>query len=182
MSTEHDDSANPNDPATNSRSRIIADAAERAHQARSQLLRARHGEDSAVETAAERKLQRCVLDYYFALRPLADEGAVSKFWDDVELWTERTTNGPKTVTGLDAVEEVAFQTTTETVESEAFGGRTTKQVQQPVQLEGEILVRITSALDRAAQIADLGPSVPEERKEDHGFGYEDILFEGVPSQ
>lgn len=180
MNPPDETEANPNDPATNSRSRIIADAAERVHQARSQYLRARYGDDWTVQDAAERKLQRCVLDYYFALYPLADEGAVKKFWEEAELWTERTANGSQTVVGLDNVERIAFETESRTVEETGFDGRTTTSVEKPVQLNGEILVRIASALDRAAQLGDLGPTIPPEQKGDHGFGYEDILFEGLP--
>jgi hypothetical protein len=181
MSTDyHDDEANPNDPATTSRSRIIAGAAERVHQARSQYLRARYGDDMAVKNAAARKLQRCVLDYYFALRPLADEGAVEQFWTEAELWNERTETGDQTVVGLDNVELLAFRTKTTQVEETGFDGRTTTTVEKPVQLDGEILVRIASALDRAAQMGDLGPTIPEAKKGDHGFGYEDLLFEGLP--
>jgi hypothetical protein len=182
MSTNPPDEteANPNDPATNSRSRIIADAAERVHQARSQYLRARYGNDESVKNAAERKLQRCVVDYFFALRPLADEGAVKKFWNQPELWTERTPSGEQTIVGLDAVERLAFETETTTVEETGFSGRQTTTVEKPVLLEGEILVRIASALDRAAQLGNLGPTIPSEQKDDHGFGYEDILFEGPP--
>jgi len=182
MSTDYhkEHEANPNDPATNSRSRIIADAAERVHQARSQYLRARYGDDAAVKDAAARKLQRCVLDYYFSLRPLADEGAVEKFWAEAELWTERTERGARTVVGLETVERLAFRTETTQVEETGFSGRTTTTVEKPVQLDGEILVRIASALDRAAQMGDLGPTIPEAKKGDHGFGYEDILFEGLP--
>ena len=180
MNTDyHEDEANPNDPATTSRSRIIADAAERVHQARSQYLRARYGDDPNVEAAAARKLQRCVFDYYFALRPLADEGAVEQFWIEAELWTERTETGAQTVVGLDNVERLAFRTETTKVEETGFDGRTTTTVEKPVQLNGEILVQIASALDRAAQMGDLGPTIPEAKKGDHGFGYEDILFEGL---
>jgi len=169
------------DPATLSRSRIIANAAEKCHTARSQLIRARYGDDPALLEGARRKLQRCCLDYFFSLRPLSrDGGELGEFWDGIELWESRTREGSREVRGLEVLEEIAMASETRKVESESFAGKSAERKEDPVILEAPVLLRISTILDRAAQLADLGPDVPEGSSDDHGFEYEDVLQEPRP--
>lgn len=74
------------------REKLIEEAQVEMQRARSTVTRAEMAYDGRVPRQYRMELQRAVLDYYDALRPLREEGLIAEWWETVELsdsWTEQ---------------------------------------------------------------------------------------------
>ncbi|AXR80700.1 hypothetical protein AArcMg_0678 [Natrarchaeobaculum sulfurireducens] len=99
-----------------------------------------------------------MINYFYALRPLKDEGAVKNFWDSVVLWEERklaqSPQGPQVVTeevtGFDTLAEEAVKTRVITEERDGYLGTREIEREIPERLPPDILLRVSAQLDRAA--------------------------------
>jgi len=144
--------SNPTDPGASAPKQIIEQVMLRVHRLRQQyILAAQQNQERDPEL--HQNLHAAVISYYFALRPYRREDVISKKWDDAKLWKQ--SNG-EWVRGFDALSGwVAHKTTAERESSKHGVGSETVETTQ--QLEPQILLRVSSALDDLAN--DLGIAV-----------------------
>lgn len=170
MSAEEDQITRKGSVAT----RIITQAQQRNHRARSDFLEARQLSGD-VPWRIHHELQAAVMEFYQALRPLREHKAVEEFWEEVELCTIQTGWDPvikngaivdyepvtETITGFESLEELTAQRTSqEKTISDSFGERTV-QVRDRDLVDGEVLLGASQKLDDAANKLGFGPDVDE---------------------
>jgi hypothetical protein len=138
----------------NSAREVIETAQLRVAQLRTQYLRsAAHGTANDAELRAD--FHAAVMEYYLALRPYRDEGALGERWKDAILW-ERA-DGSK-VRGFDTLGGWINRQ-----KQVAAGSNSRGQAQQrdtrPEHLPPEKLIRVSSALDDIAKTLGISVSV-----------------------
>ena len=154
--------------ASLSRGRLIANAQERVHRARSAWIESENSlEGHNLSTALSAEFHNAVIEFFYALRPLKDKPGVKAYWEDVVLWKEEQlvqdedgtmTIEEKPVTGFDTLEQYAVQKRQVRDETVGLLGRQVQVKEIPVRLPPDALLRISAKLDEAA--GDLG-FVPE---------------------
>ena len=156
-----------------SRARLIAQAQERCHEARRQFIEIENsigtGDESRVAAA---EFHNAVIEYFYALRPLKDENAVSSFWDSVLLWEEQVEvpreDGrgyeftTEEVTGFDTLEQHAIRKQTVSQQHSTALGKRTELSEVPVRMSPAILLRASAKLDEAAARLGFKPETDEQ--------------------
>lgn len=154
--------------------RIITQAQQRNHRARSNYLEARQMSDD-VPWQIHHELQAAVMEFYQGLRPLREHNAVEDFWKEVEIceiqtgWDPVVKNGKivdynaeiDTITGFESLEELtARRTSEEKTVSDSFGTRTVQTSDRDL-VDGHVLLGASQKLDDAANKLGFGPDIDE---------------------
>jgi len=165
---------------SNRRARIIADAQQRVHDARSAFIESASTTGDAAENqlyAAE--FHNAVIEYYFALRPLKEAPEVADMWDADNddapvLWTEEEHHPVPgdpwrtetiEIRGLESLGDVAMETRTVESTTTGYRGKTETRETVPVRLPPRVLVNVSELLDDCAAKLGFVPE-PRERTED----------------
>jgi len=161
------------------RENIIKHEQERLHTAMSEYVQISNSinrEDA--ERVAPAELHNAVIRYYWALKPLASEPAVSDFWDSATLWRNRE---GEEACGFDTLMDYANKYRTVERQVNDFKGHRVVREKEPVRLPPEHLLNIGTLLNKAAWRLGFAPNADgPDTDGDAGFDYSDILEEGPP--
>jgi len=125
---------------------------------RTYLESAAHGVENDPSLRAD--FHAAVMEYYLALRPYRDEGAVESKWDDAILWTED--DGSK-VRGFDSLGDWINRRKVVGVDSSSRG-QNAESDSRPDHLPPQRLIRVSSALDDIAKRLGIGINVSSGRR------------------
>ncbi len=161
MATESDDT-----PRTVARQKIIETAQLNCYEARSQCIRVK-SQMGDVPREYLLAFQDAILDYYWALKPLADEPPVHGWWEEVELsdqWTVASDGGDGDetgfVTGVDSIDGIEDDIETVRERKKTVRGLATFEHQQQRVLPFQVLKDISGVLDEATGRLGFIPATP----------------------